>query len=293
MNSAPYPGAPVDQSAYAQPGAPVAAPSYAPPAGVPAPGMGGVDPSAYVQPGYPAAPVAAPAPSYGPPAGTPAPGYPAAPVAAPAPSYGPPTGMPGAPTPGYAPTGAPAPQQGGYQQPTGDRKQRVNKQAGKITHTGSQLLEINGTVDITDKYPDAIGFVMMVPSRPDNTKASGKTYVMTEKIVIKFSSEELHTLAEALKEAATYGRCTYTKFSDPKKADASSTAESKKLSVTAIVEGEKVKVFVNSSWGAKKVNMPLDKYGALGLANQIHDLATATNILKFSYDRTNAPAEQQ
>jgi hypothetical protein len=199
----------------------------------------------------------------------------------------PPAGMPGVQT-GYAP----APSTGSSYTP-GERKQRVNKQVGKITHTGSQLFEINGTVDITDKFPDAIGFVMMVPSRPDQTKASGKTYVMQDKIVIKFSTEEMHILAEALKEAAIYGRCTYTKFSDPKKADPSSTADSKKLSVSAIVEGDKIKVFLNSSWGQKKVNMPLDKYSALGLAHQIHDLATATNESKFSYDRANAPAEQQ
>ena len=279
MNQPPmgYPAAPADQSVYVQPQQ-----GYAPPMGAPAPvtgmppmGAPVVDPSAY----------APPAQNYAPPAGMPGAGMPPA-GAAPQQGYAPPMGA--APQQGYAPPAGAAPQQG-----YGERKQRVNKQVGKVTHTGSQLFEINGTVDITDKFPDAIGFVMMVPSRPDQTKASGKTYVMSEKIVIKFSTEELHTLAEALKEAALYGRCTYTKFSDPKKADPSSSADSKKLSVSAIVEGDKVKVFLNSSWGQKKVNMPLDKYGALGLANQIHDLATATNELKFSYDRANAPAEQQ
>ena len=191
----------------------------------------------------------------------------------------------GAPMPGMMPQAGASTGQS-YNTSGGNRPQKINKIVGKVTHTGNQLFEISGAVDITDKFPDAIGFVMMVPSRPDKTKASGKTYVMNDKIVMKFSSEELHSLGEALKEAAIYGRCSFIKFSDPKKSDSASNAETKKFSVSAIVEGETVKVFMALTWGQKKISMPLTKYAALGLGNQVMDLATATNLMKFEVDRS-------
>ena len=164
---------------------------------------------------------------------------------------------------------------------------------GVVTHTGNQLFEISGAVDITDKFPDGIAFVMLVPSVKDDTKKSGRRYVMDDKIVIKFSTEELHSLSEALKEAGRWGRCSFVKFSDPKKANPSSTAETKKFTVTALVEGETIKVFMTLTWGQKKIPMPLTKYAALGLANQISDLAAEINRTKFKIDRDLAANYRQ
>jgi hypothetical protein len=184
------------------------------------------------------------------------------------------------------------PVQQSYQQPYAQPQQvpnnkpkKVNVNSGTITHTGNQLFEIQGAVDITDRFPEGIGFVMLVPSVEDKSKQSGRTYVMNEKIIMKFSSEELHTLAEAILEGSTYGACSYTKFSDPKKAG--NQGETKKLQVTAIIEGNKTKVFIAISWGQKKVSMPLEKYTAKGVAWQIHDLATRINNMKFDQELKN------
>lgn len=177
----------------------------------------------------------------------------------------------------------------GYQQPQQPQQQqkpkRVTNNTGTITHTGSQLFEIQGGVDITDKFPEALAFVMAVPSQPDSSKKSGKTYVMEQKIIVKCSTEELYSLAYALEEAALYGRCTYTKFSDPTKAGG--TGDVKKIQVVGIVEGEKTKVFVNVSSGNNKISMPLDKYTAAGLAGNIRDIARATNEAKFEQEKIN------
>lgn len=162
---------------------------------------------------------------------------------------------------------------------------------GTVTHTGNQLFEINGNIDVTDKFPDEFAFVWIAPSIMDNTKQSNRSYVLNDKINMKFSSEELHGLAEALTEAGMWGRCSFTKFSDPKKSDSNNNTtanETKKFTVTAIVEGEKVKVFMNIAQGSKKITMPLEKYAALGLAHQIHDLATEINKMKFELDRDRA-----
>jgi hypothetical protein len=162
---------------------------------------------------------------------------------------------------------------------------------GTITHTGNQLFEINGRIDITDKFPDEFAFVWIAPSVINNTKQSNRSYVLTDKINMKFSSEELHGLAEALTEAGMWGRCSFIKFSDPKKSGSNNNTtsnDSKKFTVTASVEGDKVKVFMNIIQGSKKIAMPLEKYAALGLAHQIHDLATEINRMKFELDRERA-----
>ena len=179
--------------------------------------------------------------------------------------------------------GQPVPQQ--YGQPQNNKPKRSINNTGTITHTGSQLFEIQGGVDITDKFPEALAFVMAVPSKPDNTKKSGKTYVMEQKIIVKCDTEELYGMAAALDEAALYGRCYFTKFSDPTKAGG--TGEIKKIQITGIVEGEKTKVFVNVSMGNHKVTMPLDKYAAFGLAGQIKDIARVTNEAKFAQEKIN------
>jgi hypothetical protein len=172
-----------------------------------------------------------------------------------------------------------------------NKSNRILITVGTITHTGNQLFEINGRIDVTDKFPDEFAFVWIAPSVIDNTKQSNRSYVLTDKINMKFSSEELHGLAEALTEAGMWGRCSFTKFSDPKKSDSNNNTtpnETKKFTVTAIVEGEKVKVFMNIAQGSKKITMPLEKYAALGLAHQIHDLATEINKMKFELDRERA-----
>jgi hypothetical protein len=164
---------------------------------------------------------------------------------------------------------------------------RTLDSSGIITHAVSQLFEVQGAVDFTDQFPFAFAFIQMVPYVNNPTKATGKSYDMKQKIVIKFSIEELYGMAAALEDAAIYGQTNFVKFSDPKKANvnANAGAETKKLAIGAEMNGQDVKIFINVSWGQKKIPMALKRYEARGLAWQLRDVAHATNMLKFDYDR--------
>jgi hypothetical protein len=192
---------------------------------------------------------------------------------------------PQAPTPPAAPeayTTQSAPEQQPHQNNTIDVVGRVNFPA-------TQLFEATGFIDVGKQFPTANAFLMFVPGIPDQSKQSGRTYDQSQKEVMKVSIRDLYGLAEALKFAAFYGQCDFVVFTDSSKfaGTAQGQGQTKQVSVgTAIGNNGKPKIFLNYK-GAKKITLALEKWHAVGLAEQLRTLADETARIKFKIERNN------
>jgi len=158
---------------------------------------------------------------------------------------------------------------------------------GKVNLPVTSLLEITGFVDTSKKFPTSNAFVMFVPGKPDQSKATGITYDQDNKEVMKISNKDLFALAEAIKFAAMYQQCDFIVFTDSSKfAGNQGQGVNKKLSVTTAPsrrDPNKYMIFINYA-GAKKINITLDKWGAIGFAEQIKALATQTEMKKHEIE---------
>ena len=89
----------------------------------------------------------------------------------------------------------------------------------KDNYTTISLFEFSAGFDPSEQYPQAFGFVMGVPSVPDSTKQSGKRYVPDQKIVMKFSTQEIRALGQTMLDIAVFKGAAgeFNKISDPSK----------------------------------------------------------------------------
>ena len=159
---------------------------------------------------------------------------------------------------------------------------------GRVNLPVNHLLEITGFVDTSKNFPTANAFVMFVPGKPDNTKLSGRTYVQDQRDTMKLQNRDVFAFAEALKMAATYGKCDFMVFTDSSKfAGNQGQGVTKKLSVSAAPSSKdpnKLSIFINYQ-GSTKVNIVIDRWAALGFANQILTLAQKTEEAKIDIER--------
>lgn len=191
-----------------------------------------------------------------------------------------------APTPPAAPT-APQEYATAPQEPQHNMQSTVAV-VGRVNFPATQLFEATGFIDTGKQFPTANAFLMFVPGIPDQSKQSGRTYDQSQKEIMKVSVRDLYALAEALKFAGMYGQCDFMVFTDSSKfaGTAQGQGQTKQVSVgTAIGNNGKPKVFLNYK-GAKKITLALEKWHAIGLAEQIRTLADATLKDKFARERT-------
>ena len=177
-------------------------------------------------------------------------------------------------------------QNNGVTQTTPHQKNQIMI-TGKVNLPVTSLLEIAGFVDASKKFPSSNAFVMFVPGKPDQTKATGITYDQDNKEVMKISNKDLFAFAEAIKFAAMYQQCDFIVFTDSSKfAGNQGQGVNKKLSVTTAPsrrDPNKYMIFINYT-GAKKINITLDKWGAIGFAEQIKALAMQTEAKKHEIE---------
>ena len=165
---------------------------------------------------------------------------------------------------------------------------RDNIMVGKKNYTAKQLFEVTGMIDKGAQFPEEFAFVTFVPAIQNPNSPTGFSYNQAEKINIKFSLSEVHALAESLKEGALFGRATFSKFADPNKVQGVSGEATKQVTVSAMIDQQRnneLKIFLNASYGQKKVNIVLTKQAALGLYGDLKDLCMATSIMKFEIER--------
>lgn len=151
----------------------------------------------------------------------------------------------------------------------GKRNQMRN--VSTIKKTSSCLCEISGSIELTPFGPQPIAFFMMVPGQPDNTKKSGRTYLMEQKISMKFDSHDLFALAKCLETGTPF-----EKFTDPaKSAHTQGTGDTKKVTTSQGNNG----FFLNFNYGQQRVGLSLKVQECFGFAGQIQAFAT---LLEFA-----------
>ena len=209
----------------------------------------------------------------------------------------------GMPQQQYIPQGMPGqmPQQG-YQQ-GGQQAPRKNNfiTVIKDNYTTISLFEFSAGFDPSEQYPQAFGFVMGVPSVPDSTKQSGKRYVPDQKIVMKFSTQELRALGQTMLDIAVFKGAAgeFNKFSDPSKNTyaAGNAQQGATKSLKLAYDQNKNNVIINISYGQQKVFIPVkDLQDAKGLgwslinAGNVADLKLAEYMMVHNI-KTEIPDE--
>ena len=89
----------------------------------------------------------------------------------------------------------------------------------RSNYTTIALFEVSGGYDPAQQFPKALCFVMGVPGVKDPTKQSGRRYEQSQKIVMKFSTQEIRSLGQSLINIATFKQAAsaFEKHSDPSK----------------------------------------------------------------------------
>ena len=89
----------------------------------------------------------------------------------------------------------------------------------RSNYTTIALFEVSGGYDPAQQYPTALCFVMGVPGVKDPSKQSGRRYEQSQKIVMKFSTQEIRSLGQSLINIATFKQAAapFEKHSDPSK----------------------------------------------------------------------------
>ncbi len=146
---------------------------------------------------------------------------------------------------------------------------------GVYSHPSTNLIEITVAMEKNKKFPKALALISFTPGVPDNTKQSNRTYDTSKRETIKFSVEELFSLAQAIQYAAMAGQCDYNKFADSSKFAGNS---SQKVIKQVTVGSANGKIYLNYK-GQGKVSTGFDKWAAIGfaqcltnMANEIHSV---------------------
>ena len=162
---------------------------------------------------------------------------------------------------------------------TGPVEQRKfdNERLMVLSHPSMNLIEITVLRELNKQFPKHFALLMFVPGKEDHSKQSGRTYLMDNKQHIKFSIEELFQLAYALEEAAVTGSCDFLKFADTSKYKGGAR-NVKQVSVNAINNGGKVKIYINYKSNDITISTTFTKWAAIGFAGQIKALANEATV---------------
>ena len=185
-----------------------------------------------------------------------------------------PAGYPGQVNQGYPQQQAP---QQGYQQP--QKAPSTVVEVIRSNYTTISLFEVSGGYDPAQQYPKSLCFVMGVPGVKNASKQSGRSYVQANKIVMKFSTQEIRALGQSLITIATFKQAStpFIKHSDPSKNSYSQAganqAQAKKLE--AKFDAAKANIVLTMNYGGLNVLVPIPLQDAFGLG---HDLINIGNF---------------
>ena len=151
-----------------------------------------------------------------------------------------------------------------------------------LSHPSMNLIEFTVNRELNKQFPKVFAFIMFVPGKEDSTKQSGRTYLMDKKEYIKFSIEELFQLSYALEEAAITGTSDFIKFADSSKFKGGAKAV-KKVTVSAINNGGRVKVYINYNSSGASIATTFTKWSAIGFAKQIETIAREAQLIESRF----------
>ena len=183
------------------------------------------------------------------------------------------------PMPGQPQYQAPQYQAPQYQAPQQQKAPSTVVEVIRSNYTTIALFEVSGGYDPAQQYPKALCFVMGVPGVKDPSKQSGRSYVQANKIVMKFSTQEIRSLGQSLINIATFKQAAspFVKHSDPSKNSYSQAgaaqAQAKKLE--AKFDQAKSNIVVTMNYGNLNVLIPVPLQDAYGLG---HDLINIGNF---------------
>ena len=159
---------------------------------------------------------------------------------------------------------------------------------GHVNFPTTQLFEATGFVNAKKKFPVAEAFLMFVPGMPDQSKTTNRTYDQAKKEVMKISIRDLFGLAEALNFAAIYGQNPdFQIFTDSTKfaGTPEGQGQTKIVNVGAAMgKNNKPKVFLTFK-GGQSITIAMEKWHAVGLAEQLKILAGKTLEKKFIMEK--------
>ena len=173
----------------------------------------------------------------------------------------------------------PMPGQPQYQAPQQQAPKSTVIEVIRSNYTTIALFEVSGGYDPAQQFPKALCFVMGVPGVKDPSKQSGRSYVQANKIVMKFSTQEIRSLGQSLINIATFKQAAspFVKHSDPSKNSYSQAgaaqAQAKKLE--AKFDQAKSNIVVTMNYGNLNVLIPVPLQDAYGLG---HDLINIGNF---------------
>ena len=181
-----------------------------------------------------------------------------------------------------------APQTGNVQNQKGNQNNKLNI-TGRVSFPSTQLVEATGFVDISRNFPSSNAFLMFVPSKPDNTKATGRTYVQDQRETMKIMIRDLYALAEALKFAALYKKNPgFMIFTDSSKfAGTQGQGTTKNVSVSVAPskrDPNKFTIFLSFK-GQQKITIAMEDWHAIGFAGQLIQLANETERIRFETEK--------
>ena len=194
--------------------------------------------------------------------------------------YGQPAGMPGYnPAMGGQYNPYPQGQQGMVaNQQHAQKPQSTVVEVIRSNYTTIALFEVSGGYDPAQQYPKALCFVMGVPGVKDPSKQSGRRYEQSQKIVMKFSTQEIRSLGQSLINIATFKQAAspFEKHSDPSKNSYSQNngqQNTKKLKAT--FDQGRNNIVITMNFGQGNVMVPVPLQDAYGLG---HDLINIGNF---------------
>lgn len=167
----------------------------------------------------------------------------------------------------------------GQQQPQQEKPKSTVVEVIRSNYTTIALLEVSGGYDPAQQFPKALCFVMGVPGVKDPSKQSGRSYVQAQKIVMKFSTQEIRSLGQSLINIATFKQAAknFVKHSDPSKNTYSQAgaaqAQAKKLE--AKYDQARDNIVITMNYGQNNVMIPVPLQDAYGLG---HDLINIGNF---------------
>lgn len=166
------------------------------------------------------------------------------------------------------------------QQPQQQKPQSTVVEVIRSNYTTIALFEVSGGYDPAQQYPKALCFVMGVPGVKDPSKQSGRSYVQAQKIVMKFSTQEIRSLGQSLINLATFKQAAgpFEKHSDPSKNSYTQNAQNgqqntKKLK--AAFDQARGNIVISMNYGQSNVMIPVPLQDAFGLG---HDLINVGNF---------------
>ena len=189
------------------------------------------------------------------------------------------------------------PMQGQQPQQHQEKQKSTVVEVIRDNYTTISLFEVSGGYDPAQQYPKALCFVMGVPGVKDASKQSGRTYMQNQKIVMKFSTQEVRSLGQSLINISTFKAASnpFEKHSDPSKnayTQGNANAQASKKLV-AKFDPTKGNIVITMNYGQQNVLVPVPLQDALGLGHSLINIGNFADAKLAEYKISNRIGKEE